>query len=50
MTQIRENKVNSVNSAPGWFFSFVQAGFWMSFCVSVSFASVYLQSVGYSNG
>ena len=30
-------------------FSIVQAGFWMSFCVSVSFAAVYLQALGYSN-
>lgn len=27
----------------------VQASYWMSFCVSVSFASVYLQGLGYTN-
>ncbi|MBQ6451936.1 MAG: MFS transporter [Solobacterium sp.] len=37
------------NKAPLWLFSFVQAGFWMSFCVSVSFAAVYLQALAYSN-
>ena len=37
------------NNAPEWSFSLVQAGFWMSFCVSVSFAAVYLQALGYSN-
>ncbi len=31
-------------------FSFVQAGFWMSFCISISFAAVYLQALNYSNG
>lgn len=31
-------------------FSAIQAGFWMSFCVSTSFAVVYLQALGYSNG
>ena len=36
-------------NTPQWSFSFVQAGFWMSFCVSVSFAAVYLQALGYSN-
>jgi PPP family 3-phenylpropionic acid transporter len=35
---------------PEWSFSAVQAGFWMSFCVSVSFAAVYLQALGYTNG
>ena len=34
---------------PGWSFSFIQAGIWMSFCISVSFAAVYLQGIGYSN-
>ena len=43
--QKQERKTNSL-----WAFSFVQAGFWMSFCVSVSFAAVYLQTLGYSNG
>ena len=38
------------NNAPERRFSLVQAGFWMSFCVSVSFAAVYLQALGYSNG
>ncbi len=37
------------NKAPQWSFSIVQAGFWMTFCVSVSFAAVYLQALGYSN-
>ena len=27
----------------------VQGGFWMSFCVAVSFAAVYLQGLGYTN-
>lgn len=31
-------------------FSAIQAGFWMSFCVSTSFAAVYLRALGYSNG
>lgn len=38
------------NMAPERSFSFVQTGFWMSFCVSVSLAVVYLQALGYSNG
>ena len=42
--------VRKHDCAPEWLFSFVQAGFWMSFCVSVSFAAVYLQELGYSNG
>lgn len=42
--------VKKHNGAPEWSFSFVQAGFWMSFCVSVSFAAVYLQALDYSNG
>ncbi len=37
-------------NAPEWSFSFIQAGFWMSYCVSVSFAAVYLQALGYTNG
>lgn len=30
-------------------YSAVQGSFWMSFCVAVSFAAVYLQGLGYSN-
>ena len=30
-------------------YSWVQGSFWMSFCVSVSFAAVYLQGLGYDN-
>ncbi|MBQ9648351.1 MAG: hypothetical protein IJV43_08335, partial [Oscillospiraceae bacterium] len=30
-------------------YSAVQASFWMSYCVAVSFAAVYLQGLGYSN-
>ena len=30
-------------------YALVQASFWMSFCVAVSFAAVYLQSLGYDN-
>ena len=30
-------------------YSLVQASFWMSFCMAVSFASVYLLGLGYSN-
>ena len=47
MTGMHDKKLHNV---PEWSFSFVQAGFWMSFCVSVSFAAVYLQAIGYSNG
>ena len=32
-------------NAPLLSFSFVQTGFWMSFSISVSFASVYLQAI-----
>ena len=31
------------------FFSLNQAGFWMSYCLSSSFAAVYLGALGYSN-
>ena len=34
---------------PQRIFSLVQAGIWMSFCVSVSFAAVWLQALGYTN-
>ena len=30
-------------------YSWVQGSFWMSFCVAVSFAAVYLQGLGYDN-
>ena len=30
-------------------YSWIQGSFWMSFCVSVSFAAVYLQGLGYDN-
>ena len=30
-------------------YAFIQAAFWMSFCASVSFASVYLLGLSYSN-
>lgn len=30
-------------------YALVQASFWMSFCVAVSFAAVYLQGLGYDN-
>ncbi len=43
-----QNRTRS--SAPQRSFSLMQAGFWMSFCISVSFAAVYLQELGYSNG
>ncbi len=46
MSKIQDLKQSN---APGWSFSFVQVGFWMSFCISVSFAAVYLQALGYSN-
>lgn len=41
---------NKYMMTPERVFSFVQAGFWMSFCISVSFAAVFLQALGYSNG
>ena len=47
MTLKRDSKHNSASERC---FSLIQAGFWMSFCVSVSFAAVYLQALGYSNG
>lgn len=46
MSKIQDLKQSN---ASGWSFSFVQVGFWMSFCISVSFAAVYLQALGYSN-
>ena len=30
-------------------YSFVQASFWMDLCIALSFASVYLLGLGYSN-
>jgi PPP family 3-phenylpropionic acid transporter len=30
-------------------FSAVQAGYWMSFCICINYAAVFLQSLGYSN-
>ena len=39
----------SSGKAPECLFSLVQAGYWMSFCLCVSFAAVYLQALGYSN-
>ena len=30
-------------------YSAVQGSFWMGFCVTISFAAVYLQGLGYSN-
>ena len=41
--------IKKKDNGPVVCFSLVQAGFWMSFCISVSFASVYLQSIGCSN-
>lgn len=41
--------IKKKDNSPVVCFSLVQAGFWMSFCISVSFASVYLQSIGCSN-
>lgn len=41
--------IKKKDNGPVVCFSLVQAGFWMSFCISVSFASVYLQAIGCSN-
>ena len=41
--------IKKKDNGPVVCFSLLQAGFWMSFCISVSFASVYLQSIGCSN-
>ena len=41
--------IKKKDNGPVVCFSLVQVGFWMSFCISVSFASVCLQSIGCSN-
>lgn len=47
---VRRDKMSTENTHGATLkFSAVQAGYWMSFCICINYAAVFLQSLGYSN-